>query len=42
MKQKHQRLGYGVEGKPEGKSAEEDLKRNHPKVEYEVTAQRVG
>lgn len=42
MKWKPQRLGYGVEGKPEGESAEGDLERNHSKVEYEVIAQRVG
>lgn len=42
LKQMHQRLGYGVEGQPEGKSAEEDLRRNHSKVEYEVIAHRVG
>lgn len=42
LKREHQRLGYGVQGKPEGESAEEDLKGNYSKVEYEVIAQRMG
>lgn len=42
VKQKHQRLGDGVEGKPEEESAKGDLKGNHLEVESETMLRRCG